>query len=301
VRLDDHLYPCHVALKMSRIRPQARLDDPDARGAPALQQLADLALALRQRRRAAGAWEGLRPSPWITLQDGQVRPTTETTAELIDIELELLAAEALGCYCREQGVATVYTTRGAGVDTTTPDSAPYRTEPADAAASRAFVLERRAAHATLDLKPAEHAGLGLRVAAAGTDPMHRYVDLVMQRQLLALAGAGPAQLPLAALERTVLETHAAREAARRVESDSQRYWSLKWVEQLPADEGVSCVVVEPRGSGYLALLDGGPAGTFAPASRGERVDVLPGQRLRLRVEQVSARRNILRLADPRPE
>ena len=301
VRLDDSLYPSHVELKMSRIRPQARLDDPEAQGTPALRQLADLALVLRQRRREAGGWEGLRPSPWITRHDDQMRPVTETSADLIDRELGLLAAEALGLYCRDRDTAAVYLTRAVGADATSFEGGAHSATPADVAALRAVLLEGRAAHPTLDTDPGEHAGLGLRMAVAATDPMHRYVDLVMQRQLLALVGAGTEPLSAAVLERTVLETHAAREAARRVESDSQRYWSLKWVEQLPSDEGVSCVVVEPRGSGYLALLDGGPAGTFAPASRGERVDVLPGQRLRLRVEQVSARRNILRLADPRPE
>ncbi len=45
--------------------------------------------------------------------------------------------------------------------------------------------------------------------------------------------------------------------------------------------------MEPRGPGYLVLLEGDPAGTFAPANRGQRVEAAPGQRLRLRIEQVS--------------
>ena len=49
----------------------------------------------------------------------------------------------------------------------------------------------------------------------------------------------------------------------------------------------------------VVLLEGGPAGAFAPANRGHRVEAAPGQRLRLRIEQVSARRNVLRLADAR--
>ena len=298
VGLDDDLLPCQVGVKRSRVRPRARLDD--GLGTPAMDRLADLATALRERRRAAGAWECLRPSPWMGLHDGQALPATETTAERIDTELRLLAAEALGSWCRDRGVAAIYAARepatmddviGSEVDA----------DAADAMAVRAFRQEGRAPHATLTVTPAGHAGLGLGLCAVGIDPMRHYVDLVMQRQVLAVVGVGTGPLPEATLERAMLETQAAREAARRVEASGQRYWSLKWLEQLGADEGVSVVVVEPRGPGYLALLDGGPAGTFVPASRGERVDVAPGQRLRLRIEQVSARRNILRLADPRPD
>ena len=298
VGLDDDLLPCQVGVKRSRVRPRAGLDD--GLGTPAMDRLADLATALRERRRAAGAWECLRPSPWMGLHDGQALPATETTAERIDTELRLLAAEALGSWCRDRGVAAIYAARepatmddviGSEVDA----------DAADAMAVRAFRLEGRAPHATLTVTPAGHAGLGLGLCAVGIDPMRHYVDLVMQRQVLAVVGVGTGPLPEATLERAMLETQAAREAARRVEASGQRYWSLKWLEQLGADEGVSVVVVEPRGPGYLALLDGGPAGTFVPASRGERVDVAPGQRLRLRIEQVSARRNILRLADPRPD
>jgi len=43
--------------------------------------------------------------------------------------------------------------------------------------------------------------------------------------------------------------------------------------------------VEPRGAGYLVLLEDDPAGAFAPANRGQRVEAAPGQRLR--IEQVS--------------
>ena len=69
---------------------------------------------------------------------------------------------------------------------------------------------------TLGSKPAPHPGLGLSLCAAGVEPMRRYVDLVMQRQLLAMLEAGT--LPPATLERAVLETHAAREATQRVEA-----------------------------------------------------------------------------------
>lgn len=296
VRLDEGLHPCHVKLKRSRVRPQVALDDTDVGETSAMRRLFNLAAQLRQRRRLAGAWEEMRPAPWTRRRGARVDPVAETPADFIDTELRLLAAEALGHHCHDQGVEAIYMARELGVIDDVKADLVTDIE-ADAEAVRAYRMEGRVLNMTLGSKPAPHPGLGLSLCAAGVEPMRRYVDLVMQRQLLAMLQAGT--LPPATLERAVLETHAAREAAQRVEASSQRYWSLKWLEQPGHEEGISCVVVEPRGPGYLVLLEGGPAGAFAPANRGQRVEAAPGQRLRLRIEQVSARRNVLRLADAR--
>ncbi len=223
-------------------------------------------------------------------------PATESPAAQIDTELYLLATEALGCWCQQQGVPALYATQEV---IALEDSLPRNG--VAAAGVRAFLLENHATAENLGTAPGSHAGLGLGHCAAGVAPMRGYVDLIMQRHLLAWLGVVGAPLPLEALERALLETAAARDAARRVEADSLRYWTLKWLEGLNPDAGVSCVVVEPRGPGYLVLLEGGPMGAFAPAGHGERIEAVPGQRLRLRIDQVSARQNILRLADPRPE
>ena len=295
MRLDDELNPCAVELKLSRVRPRARLSATEVEAGPAWRRLQDLAQALRGRRRSAGAWQ-VQPSPWIELLHGLPLPATESPAAQIDTELYLLATEALGCWCQQQGVPALYATQEV---IALEDSLPRNG--VAAAGVRAFLLENHATAENLGTAPGSHAGLGLGHCAAGVAPMRGYVDLIMQRQLLAWLGVVGAPLPLEALERALLETAAARDAARRVEADSLRYWTLKWLEGLNPDAGVSCVVVEPRGPGYLVLLEGGPMGAFAPAGHGERIEAVPGQRLRLRIDQVSARQNILRLADPRPE
>ncbi len=176
-------------------------------------------------------------------------PATESPAAQIDTELYLLATEALGCWCQQQGVPALYATQEV---IALEDSLP-RNDVA-AAGVRAFLLENHATAENLGTAPGSHAGLGLGHCAAGVAPMRGYVDLIMQRQLLAWLGVVGAPLPLEALERALLETAAARDA-----------------------------------------------GAFAPAGHGERIEAVPGQRLRLRIDQVSARQNILRLADPRPE
>lgn len=299
VRLDDSLCLSSVALKMSRVRPQARLEDVDSMQTSSLQRLHALAQALRRRRRTACAWQQLRPSPWLQLRDDTPEPASQSPASLIDTELGLLASEATGLLCQQEGLPALYLTRGPVLAA----SDVLQAAPADADAEglRTFLLEGRAGHETVETTPAAHAGLGLQRCVAVSSPTTRYIDLIMQRQLLALVQGGTPKLSASDLQQMVQATQTAREAARYVEGVSQRYWSLQWVAGLPAADGVSCVVVEPRGPGYLALIEGGPAGTFAPPARHGRVEVTPGERLRLHVEQVSARRNILRLADPRPE
>ncbi len=298
VCLDEDLNPRFVEVKTSRVRPRARLDDESCADATALQRLAELAMGLHQCRRAAGAWQDLRPTPWIELRDGHCRPKPETPAAQIDKELSLLAAEAIGDWCQARDVPAIYRSHGAAADEV--PEADVAASAADREALRSFLLDGRAPHPTHGITLGRHAGLGLRQYAVGADPAASYLDLVMQRQLLAVT-AGEKSLPAATLERAVLDTQTAHEAAQRVAASSQRYWCLKWLEQFNCDEGVSCVVVEPRGPGYLVLLEGGPEAALAWASRGERIDVAAGQRLRLRIEQVSARRNVLRLIDPRPE
>lgn len=300
VRLSRDLEPIGVRLAASRVRPHARLGaDGEGRGA-AVRRLAALALALRRRRRAAGAWEALGPMPWIGVGDGRPGPRREQTAERIDTELRLLAAAALARLCQERGVPAIYATREAP---TAGDLDPIGCGAgtgADVEALRSYRLEGRAPRAVLSCGPGAHAGLGVAGWALGARPLDSYVDLVMQRQLLAAAGLGEGRLSPAQLDRILLETKAAHEAAARVERSSQRYWCLKWLEATGADERLSVVVVEPRGPGCLVLLEGGPAPAYLPPAGNERLETHPGRRLTARVAHVSARRNRLHLTDPQP-
>jgi hypothetical protein len=284
LRLSEERAITGVELLRSVVRPRRTLDS-----GPSL--LVDLARDLRGARRAAGAWEALgRPRMLVDAED-RVRPVDESPAEAIDTELRLLASCAIARLCADRRVPAIHRVREAPaevIDGVEPEGL------------RAFLAEGRAAHEAQRLEPAPHAGLGLQPRAAGADPLHDAVDLAMQRQLLHLAGHLATSVPAQRFEALLRDTEAAREARRRIEGFDRRYGALAWLASLPNGASVAAHVVEARGMGYLAVLDDVPAAGHAQASRRERVDFRPGQAIRVRIDQVSARQNVLRLADPEP-
>lgn len=81
--------------------------------------------------------------------------------------------------------------------------------------------------------PAAHEGLGVSQYAWSTSPLRRYVDLVNQRQLIALASA---KTPLygqrdEALLSTMRDFEIAHDAYAEFQRQMERYWCLRWIEQ----------------------------------------------------------------------
>lgn len=87
--------------------------------------------------------------------------------------------------------------------------------------------------------PSKHVGLGVEQYTWSSSPLRRYVDLVNQRQLIALARCEPPVYPkgderLLAIMR---EFEAAYEAYGEFQRSMERYWCLRWLLQ----EGIETV------------------------------------------------------------
>ena len=78
-----------------------------------------------------------------------------------------------------------------------------------------------------------HEGLGVPQYSWASSPLRRYVDLINQRQLLALFAGEPA--PYVAGEEALLaalrEFELAYEAYAEFQRNMERYWCLRWLEQ----------------------------------------------------------------------
>ena len=131
----------------------------------------------------------------------------------------------------------------------------------------------------MTVKPAPHEGLGLDCYAWSTSPLRRYVDLVNQRQILAVVlGEAPAYssndpLLFAAMRDFELAYDAYNDFQRRME----RYWSLRWFMQEGISEIEGAVIRE-----NLVRFDGLPfitRMTGAPALN-------PGDRVRLALSDI---------------
>jgi exoribonuclease-2 len=87
--------------------------------------------------------------------------------------------------------------------------------------------------ARMTTAPSRHDGLGVAQYAWSSSPLRRYVDLINQRQLLALVGGqAPVYRPsdeslLAALR----DFEVAYDAYAEFQRNMERYWCLRWIEQ----------------------------------------------------------------------
>ena len=94
--------------------------------------------------------------------------------------------------------------------------------------------------------PAAHEGLGVASYAWASSPLRRYVDLVNQRQLIALArGETP---PYRASDERLLaamrDFESAHEAYGEFQRQMERYWCLRWLIQENAGTAAATVIRE---------------------------------------------------------
>jgi exoribonuclease-2 len=94
--------------------------------------------------------------------------------------------------------------------------------------------------------PAGHEGLGVESYAWASSPLRRYVDLVNQRQLLALTQG--AALPYRAGDKALLaamrDFESAYEAYGEFQRNMERYWSLRWLMQGGVETACATVLRE---------------------------------------------------------
>jgi exoribonuclease-2 len=100
-------------------------------------------------------------------------------------------------------------------------------------------------------KPAPHAGMGVAQYAWSTSPLRRYVDLVNQWQIIAVARNGrtaalvaPFKPKDAALFSIISGFDAAYSAYNGFQQGVERYWTLRWLEQNGVTELDAAVMKE---------------------------------------------------------
>lgn len=94
--------------------------------------------------------------------------------------------------------------------------------------------------------PAGHEGLGVESYAWASSPLRRYVDLVNQRQLLALirGEAPPYRQNDEALLAAMRDFESAYEAYAEFQRNMERYWSLRWLLQESVETVCATVLRE---------------------------------------------------------
>jgi len=122
--------------------------------------------------------------------------------------------------------------------------------------------------------PAAHEGLGVTGYAWASSPLRRYVDLVNQRQLIALArgDAPPYRAGDERLLAAMRDFEAAHEAYGEFQRQMERYWCLRWLAQENVQTVTATVIRES-----LARFDTLPlvvrVPSLPPLDPGSRVEL----------------------------
>jgi exoribonuclease-2 len=122
-----------------------------------------------------------------------------------------------------------------------------------------------------------------------TSPLRRFQDLVAHRQIVsALEGRSPVY-DVPALQRIAATTERAEIEGRRAERAADRYWLLRFLE-MRTGETIEALVVEVEPRPVVILLE-----TMLEEPLRGRGSVALGSRIRLRIERVNPRAELLLL------
>jgi exoribonuclease-2 len=133
---------------------------------------------------------------------------------------------------------------------------------------------QRMGRVRMSTSPAPHEGIGVAHYAWSTSPLRRYVDLVNQRQLVALALGEAAPYPAgdADVFAIVSAFDAAYTAYAEFQARMERYWGLRWIEQEAVKRIGATVIKEEvlrlEGLPFVQRLPGLPV-----LARGQKIEL----------------------------
>jgi exoribonuclease-2 len=170
----------------------------------------------------------------------------ETPAQALVAECMILANHSAALYCMHNSVPALYRTQK-----------PARSAGAAARDDLPLPERLRLRHAfnrtIVDTAPRAHAGLGVDCYCSTTSPMRKYLDLVMQRQLVSALQSQEPLYSNAQLRDIAAAIQPVLTRASLVENERRRYWLLKKMEPLQG-QALRAVVIARRKKTYTVLL-----------------------------------------------
>lgn len=245
----------------------------------------------RERRRDMGALSFTRREIHIAVDaQGGAELTTgnpDAPGRQLISEMMVAVCAAVGGFCVDQQIPCVYRTQ-AQPEMPVPAAALLKAGPAE----RHAVL-RTLKPTRLSTRPGGHATLAVDVYTQVTSPLRRFQDLLMNHQL---KGWLRTRRPVfTEAELTEASEHIGRITGvlRRVENESRRFWTLRYLAQHPETTLEAVALREMRRGRWLVEIpELALQATFAP-----KRSLMVGDELRLRPAAVDARRDLLVLEE----
>jgi exoribonuclease-2 len=190
----------------------------------------EAAMKLREKRRASGALLVQRREPKIKVSGGEIEfrllDTSSPSRELV-AEFMVLSNHVAARFAAENRIPII-----------------YRVQPG----SGDLAMQRP----RLSLYPEYHAGIGLDYYTQVSSPIRRYMDLVLQRQLLAALSNGSSPPYEAEELLAVLATaENAETEGKELERRARRYWTLRYLELEALNRPLKATVLRDGASAEL--------------------------------------------------
>ncbi len=242
---DYAIYPSRlkVAKRLSYERADAMIAaESDAPEALKVRRLYEAAKMLRERRRAAGAVIVSRREPKVKVAaDGSIEVSVIDNASpsrMLVAEFMVLSNHVLARHAANNRIPIIYRVQPSGGG----DLATLRPR--------------------LSIYPEYHAGIGLDCYAQISSPIRRYMDLVLQRQIVAALAEGTAKLPYQADEllTVIANAEASDASSKELERRAKRYWTLRFLERECLSAPLEAIVT--RDGASAALFDYGVRGSL---------------------------------------
>jgi len=210
------------------------LTSEDSPLAERLRAIARVIARHRDARHARGAITFQRPEVYYVREaDGTVRPKVGDPlgpARQLVSELMVATCAAAAELCVERAIPCLYRTQAAP-DDPTPATDPKTGRIDDPA--RQYELLRRLKPSALTTNASSHFTLGVSAYTQLTSPIRRYADLLMHQQLVAWLRTGRPVYSAKNLEAMIFEIGRRAGLVKRVESDSRRFFALRYLAQNP--------------------------------------------------------------------
>lgn len=223
-----HLVEYRLVESVIRVKRQLTYPQTEALAGsdPLLSLLQELAQALQEKRKAAGALLFNLPELKIFRgPDGELqvkKVLSNTPGHLIVSEAMILMNHLAAAFCQEKNIPVLYRVQGS----------PNREIPQLDGDDPLFPLRaiRFLSASRISLAPEPHYSLGVPAYIQVTSPIRRYVDLLALRQLQGALRWGKAPYTREELEELYPSLEASQREVKRAERALENYWLLKYLK-----------------------------------------------------------------------
>jgi exoribonuclease-2 len=235
-----------------RVKQNLRYDmvNEDLATARLLQQMYQVSRCLRDKRTQQGAMNLSLPELQVKVDEDasislQLVPQ-DTPSRLIVAEFMILYNWLAAKFCKDNQVPILFRTQHEPTERLSFD---------DDYLYYVFKQRRKLNPLLIDTCPKRHSGLGLDVYTHVTSPIRRYLDIVVQRQIVnVLMGRAPLY-DEKGLNEIRISVEPVIKEIERVKRNRIRYWILKFLRQQHQGDVYSAMVLDQLKNKYRILLE----------------------------------------------